>query len=374
MFEILFDPDSYIFWLIVIGLIAIAIGIISRPFSTYVKFVYPNAKFEAIGNPYLNEKELSRVIDNKNLSDFKDALNSSKDYNVTGEAIDNIQRSLNSHLVKTIEMMRKDSSKKMGIFFDIYLEKLDMYLIKNSLKRFLEGKEIDKDIFKKALLPKTKRFIEKLNDSEREKLPDLIKEYGFKDDVLETISQEKIDYLRLDNEIDRHMIDRLRGIKVPYKCENAKRLFINRILDINNLKNILRANQLGYSPEAILGLFLGEGQEIAFWKYKELSGIESIPQIISSLDGTSYYNELKDKVDLYIIEKSVQVFESALDRVYIRLIKDISLNYYVTIGPTIKFLVNKEFEIKNLKAIAKGIGEGLSSEIIDGLLIKEVSQ
>lgn len=373
MLEILFDPNSYYFWIIIIGLIAIAIGFISRPFSTYVKFVYPNAKFEAMGNPFITEKELSRVIDNKNLSDFKDALNSSKDYNVTGENIENVQKSLNAHLFNTIEMMRKDSSKKMDIFFDTYLEKLDMYLIKNSLKMYLEGKEIDQDIIKNLLLLKTKKFIENLNNLDKEKLPDLIREYGFKDDVLETISHEKIDYLKLDNEIDKFMIDKLRSVKVPYKCESAKKEFINRYLDVNNLKNILRANQFGYLQDATLSLFLGEGQEIAFWKFKELSSIGSVPQIISSLDGTSYYDGLKDKVEVYNKEKSVQIFESALDQVYIKLIKDISLKEYVTIGPTIRFIVNKEFEIKNLKAITKGIGEGLSSDFINKLLIKEVS-
>jgi len=130
LLEVIFDPRNYPFWIVIIALIVGAVAIISRPFSTYVKFVYTNAKFEAIGNPFVTEKELHRIIENKDLYGFKDAINSLKDYNLKGDSIDNIQQSLDDHLLKTIIMMKNDSSKKMTNFFDTYLEKLDIYLIK----------------------------------------------------------------------------------------------------------------------------------------------------------------------------------------------------------------------------------------------------
>jgi len=135
----------------------------------------------------------------------------------------------------------------------------------------------------------------------------------------------------------------------------------------------LRAKQIGYSEELCLNLFLSEGQEIAFWKFKELAGVEFVPQVISVLEGTSYFDVLKDAIEEYNKEKSVQVLENALDNLYLKLVKNISLKNYVTIGPTIRFLVSKEYEIKNLKAIVKGIGEGISSEIINRILIKEAA-
>lgn len=42
---------------------------------------------------------------------------------------------------------------------------------------------------------------------------------------------------------------------------------------------------------------------------------------------------------------------------------------YTNVGPTIRFLVSKEFEIKNLKIISKGVGEKLSPDFIKGSLI-----
>jgi vacuolar-type H+-ATPase subunit C/Vma6 len=107
--------------MIIIITIVGAIAILSRPFSTYVKFVYPNAKYEAMGNPYVIEKKLDSIVESKNLNDFKENLNTSKDYKIKGENSYDVQKSLDESFYQTIEMMKKDSSKKMQNFYDRYL-------------------------------------------------------------------------------------------------------------------------------------------------------------------------------------------------------------------------------------------------------------
>ena len=356
-----------------IALIVGAVAIISRPFSTYVKFVYPNAKFEAIGNPYVTERELSRIIENKDLGTFKDSLNSSKDYNVEGEDIKSIQNSLDDHLLTSINMMKADSSKKMKEFFDTYLEKLDIYLIKNSIKNIVVGKTLDADITGKAFKIYTKALLQKLIDSKKENIPDILKENGFNEEIIKSVSEEKINLIKLDIAFDTFIIEKLRTVKVPYKCEPPKKRFINTLIDITNIRNILRAKQIGYSEEACLDLFIGEGQEIPFWKFKEIAIAESVPQVVSALDGTSYYSALSDTLEDYNKDKSVQALESSLEERFLAIVKNISLKNYVTIGPTLRFLVNKEYEIRNLKAVVKGIGENIPSDIINRLMIKEAS-
>ena len=367
------DPNNYSFWIIIIALIVGAVAIISRPFSTYVKFVYPNAKFEAIGNPYITDLELNRLIENKDIVNFKDSLNSSKDYNVTGEDIKSIQHSLDDHLLTSINMMKTDSSKKMNDFFNTYLEKFDIYLIKNSIKNIVIGKTFDADITDKAFITGTKTLLQKLRDNEKENVPEILKQNGFNEEIINSVSEEEINPIKIDIAFDRFIIEKLRTVKVPYKCESPKQRFINTLIDITNIRNILRAKQIGYSEESCLDFFIGEGQEIPFWKFKEIAIAESVPQVISSLDGTSYYSALKDRLDDYNADKSVQVLENSLEERFLALVKNISIKNYVTIGPTLRFLVNKEYEIRNLKAVVKGLGENIPSEIIKKLMIKEAS-
>ena len=159
---------------------------------------------------------------------------------------------------------------------------------------------------------------------------------------------------------------------MPYKCEQGKRRFVKTLTDIINIKNVLRAKQLGYDEESCKKLFIGEGREIPPWKYNELSELESVSQIINSLEGTSYYDALKDTIEIYNKEQSVQVLETALDSLLLKHVRDISTQNYISIGPTIRFLVSKEFEIRNLKIITKGVSENISPDVIKTFLVKEV--
>jgi vacuolar-type H+-ATPase subunit C/Vma6 len=371
MFEMIFDPNSPILWILLVLIIVATIVIISRPFSTYVKFVYPNAKFEAMGNPFILEPELNKIIENKDLDGFKDALNQTKDYKVTGNSIKEIQKSLDDVFIKTVDMMKKDSSKKMHQFYDTYLEKIDSYLIKYAIKHKIQDKKLEKEIIENAFLPKTKTLLNRILTSEKKDLKNILMDYGFNKEITNIIDEEEVNFLKLDIEIERFILNKFREIKVPYKCIEAKKRLINIYIDTNNIKYILRAKQLEYDAESIMQFSLGEGQEIAKWKYNEMAKLENIPQIISSLEGTSYFEPLKNSIEIYHKEKSVQIFENELDSNFLSLVKNISTQNYTTIGPTIRFLVSKEYEIKNLKIIGKGIGEGLSSNFIKPLLIKE---
>jgi len=373
LFDILFDPNSPFIWIIIILIILFVIAIFSRSFSTYVKFVYPNAKFETIGNPFVTELELNKLIEKKDLESLKETLNQTKDYKISGDSIKDIQKSLDDVFIKNVNMMKKDSSKKMNIFFDSYLEKIDSYLIKNVIKYKLENKTFDKEIIDNAFLLKTKEMLNKILSSDKKDLINILNKYDFSKNIIDIVSEKDVNFLKLDISIDRFIINKFKEIKVPYKCDQAKRRFINTLIDTSNIKYILRAKQLNYDPESIKQFFLGEGQEIATWKYNEMAQLESIPQVISSLEGTSYFEPLKNAIEIFHKDKSVQIFENELDNNFLKLVRNISTQNYVTIGPTIRFLVSKEFEIRNLKIIVKGIGEGLSSDFIKPLLIKEVN-
>jgi V/A-type H+-transporting ATPase subunit C len=216
-------------------------------------------------------------------------------------------------------------------------------------------------------------LLQKIIDSEKQKMPELLKEYGFGKEIIEVFSEEPIDFLKLDSAIDKHIIDKFREIKVPNKCEAAKQKFIGILVDVNTIKDLLRAKQLGYDSESCKKLYLGEGLNIASWKFKEMTELDSVPHVISSLEGLSYYEPLKNSIEIYNDEKSVRVLENSIDSHFLKLMEELSTQNYVTIGPTFRFIVNREFEIENLKIIAKGISEGFSADFIKPFLTREVS-
>jgi len=371
LLDLLFDPAGYPFWILIIAVIAGAIAIISRPFSTYVKFVYPNAKYESMGNPYVTEKKLTTIVESKTLSDFKDSLNNTKDFKISGESPYEIQKGLDDSFYKTIEMMKTDSSKKMDNFFDIYLEKIDMYLVKKELRNKLKNGEVTDKSIEQAILSSTKKLLYNIKETERKKLAEMLLDFGFHEDIAKELSNEEIDYMEIDNEVDKYIINKFIAVKVPYKCSEGKERFIKTYLDIYNIKHILRCKQLGFGKEDCMKYFNGDGREISEWRYKELSELEGVAQVINQLAGTSYYNILKDSIEEYNREKTVQILENKLDSLFLDLIKEISLKNYSTIGPTLRFLIFKEYEIQNLKVIAKGIAEDLSKDFTKQFLVME---
>jgi len=351
-------------------IIIASITIVWRPFNIYVQFAYINAKVEAIGNPYLTEKELNRLIESKNIIELKDTLNANKDYNLIGNNSNEIQNSLDDNFIKTIDQSKKDSSKKMKEFFNIFYEKIDLYYIKIIIKNKLRNVTIDKIDKEKINLKKTKILIEKISGSDIEKIPEILIKYGFEKEIKNIYLKNDIDFILLDNIMDRYIINKFKNLKVPSKCKDAMQDFVNIMADIINIKNILRAKNLDYDEINCNKLFLVEGKEISHWKYKEFAQNDDIYQIISGLEGTSYYNIFKDSIEIFNKEKSTQIFEKLLDEYYLNTLKEISIQNYVHIGPIIRFLISKEYEIMNLKIISKGIEEKMNSDIINNLIIK----
>jgi V/A-type H+-transporting ATPase subunit C len=371
MLEIL-GPSSALFWVLIFSITGVVVGLASRPFLTHAKFAYPNALFEAIGNPYITDKELNAIIESKDLNAFKEIINASKNYHLDGEDVRALQNALDDNFIQTIEMMKKASSKKLHTFYTMYLEKRDMYLIKNELKKivFGSGEHVEIDA---AILKSTKDMLSNLKNATKESIPELLKSYGFNQEIIEYLSETHPDIVLLDVMIDKFIIQKFSETQVPYKCEQAKQSFVKSMIDIMNLKNIMRSKQLNYEVSTCKALFLGEGREIAAWKFMELTEVDHVSQVISSLEGTSYFDVLKDTIEIYTKEESVQVFENALDRLFLKIVKDISLRHFLNLGPTIRFLISKEFEIQNLKIIVKGIGEQISSDVLKRLVITEAT-
>jgi vacuolar-type H+-ATPase subunit C/Vma6 len=296
-------------------------------------------------------------------------LNSNKDFNIDGNNSNEIHISLDENYIITINQTKKDSSKKIKEFYNIFYEMHDLYYLKYILKNKLINATIN---FKKENIKNKKisQLIQHIIEADKDKIAEILIKYGFNNKIKEIIQTDKINYIILDNFLEKYILNKFLGLKLPSKCMNAKQDYLLILIDIKNLKNILRAKNLNYNEKYSINLFLGEGKEISEWKFKELSQLNDVYQVINGIEGTSYYNLLKDSIELYNKDKSTQIFEKLLDEFYLERIKEISIQNYTNIGPILRFLISKEYEIMNLKIISKGIEEKINSELISNLLIR----
>jgi V/A-type H+/Na+-transporting ATPase subunit C len=361
-------------WLLLIAIIAGALAIIIRPFATFAKFAYPNAKFESIGNPFVNEQNLQRYLDLSDLQQFIDQLNNQKDYQLSETNTATIQTELDHQFVNTIQMMKQDSTKKMQSFYDTYLELIDANLVKTALKQHLTQQHIDETLADQAVSPVMKKQLLILAKTDPEDIPTVLKQLGYPKDLIDLFTAEEKEFssLALDAAVDKFILLKLKNTSVPYKCSEAKEVFIKRMIDIRTIKHLLRAKHLSYDADHCKQLLISNGYELALWKQEELCTSENNSDFISKLEGTSYYQPLKNIGDQDTTKQtSVQPYTDALDRYWLQLVRNISTAHYSTMGPSLRFLEYKQIEIRNLKIIAKGIAEHLPTSLISPLLITE---
>ena len=325
-----------------------------------------------MGNPYLSQVPLQRLLESGSLDGFIEQLNTSRDYQIQGTNASEVQQHLDMLFVKTIEQMKKDSSKKIHPFFDRYLEYHDVRFVKTAIKLKRKQKEIDETYHTKPVSSSIKKLVQHISSSESETLPEVLKEYGFPLSFIKRLKDDETADEEIDAGIDQFFINQLHKVKVPYKCQQPKHLYIKRLIDVTSIKLLLRAKQRHLDEKQCLNLFIDKGYEILDWKFKELCKADDIPELLSMLEGTSYAPVLKHVADT-TKTSSVQPYTNALDQHLLTLLKDISNQYYTTLGPTLRFLYSKETEITNLKIIAKGLSENMPIESIKSLLRMEAT-
>ena len=329
-----------------IGIGAVVIAIVAKmipPLAIASKFSYSNAKFSAIPNTFIKEKEISRLLESSSIEDLKNAI-ISRDFVLKGEDANELQKSIDESLVKIIKMARDDSPKNVKEFYNAYIKKIDSYEIKNVVRAIIEGKEIKNN----AILKKTKEMIDKIKMAEREEINPIFREYGWNIDINKPIEE-------LERDIEKQAIKFLIEVKLPSSCIKARDRFAKTLIDILNLKAILRGKYYD------LSIYLyGEGWELPIWKLQELMKIDSISEIVSTLEGTSYFLCLRAVITDFEKE-GVIAFEKALDKHLLKVSREIANENPLALGPGIRFIVEKEMEARNLKIVAKAIEENIPS-------------
>lgn len=348
------DPVIYM----AIGFSGVAVAVMIYKSIPYIKFAYPTAKAETVGNPFITEKALNQVIESKNLTSFKNIVNSYKDYNVEGEKIGDVHKSLDNILFQSIDVLRRESPKELNEFYERFVEFLDAHNLKNFIKAKMIGKDIEVRFFSR----KFKRWADYTSKLEYEETLAFLKEK-------ELDISAGADPFEIDLQVDRYVIRGLSESKVPRVAKDVKREFVERLLDIANLRNIIRAKMNQLDAEKCKALFVMEGREIPRWKFDELCMAKELDEVISGLQGTSYHELLKEGYESSKRYNNDQLVELSLDKILLKVVQDMSMKNFPFFGPLLKFIVSKYYEIRNLKVISKGVDEGLPKERIKPLLV-----
>ena len=112
------------------------------------------------------------------------------------------------------------------------------------------------------------------------------------------------------------------------------------MIDSINIKAILRGTQ--YKLKNTEENLISDGWELSRWQMNELLKIDSIHEIISMLENTSYMPYLRQAIKDYEKE-GISALEVALDKYLIKAAGDIANENPLSLGPGLRFITEKEF-------------------------------
>ena len=175
----------------------------------------------------------------------------------------------------------------------------------------------------------------------------------------------------VENAIDRAFYESLlRGLQEEGEAvEPATELYVEFLqaeVDFLNVRNALRTARTGAGLDP--GDYFIEGGRL--FSASELSTLaENTDELVARVRESTYGDELDEALDGLEDAASLVEFETAVDRALLAYADRLSSRYPLSVCPVLAYIVAKEREVTNIRAIARGKEAGLSPEEIEEELV-----
>ncbi len=355
-----------VYTMILIGIAAAFIGILIaivvfmgylRKILSIASFMGPNATIFAIGSKYTNRENLEKLLEMTSVNEvIADMKKEGYEISSVENADVEIEREMLGMMDEVIAMLPEGIRQ----FAEIYMLKFDA----NIVKRILRAKAVK--------VPKNKIYESVYEGKHITKIVinHMIEATSLEDAITAldaTPFHEVIDVWNetnnlhaVDVALDRISLEKL--LEGKSKLDEDSREAVEKILaimvDVYNLKVLVRGKFLEIDVEKYI---MDGGYELDSWKLKNLAEARSLEELLGNLEGTSYsfLRETQNPFDV----------EVRLDRFLLDKANELGMVYSTSSGPAMMFLISKEYEARNLKAIIKGFQEGLPKDRIEKLLV-----
>ena len=288
--------------------------------------------------------------------------------------VDLIEYALNRNLAKHFHDMLDWAEGRLYEQIANYLRKFDAWNAKTAIRGVYSGvtpEEIETDFIRAGEFSET--LLDQLAAAGSvEEVVELLSDTIFEEGLGAAYAEfeDKDALVPLENTIDKtfyeHLLDSTRQTADPNSPEGLYAEVLRAEIDFRNVRNALRCAQTGsdIDPEEY---FIEGGKLFEAGQLRQL--VTSRDELVEYIRESTYGDELSDALaDLREAESLIQ-FEQALDSALLEYSDALSYIYPVSICSALSYILAKEREIENVRAIARGREVGLSVEEIEGELV-----
>jgi V/A-type H+/Na+-transporting ATPase subunit C len=368
--------ESFLALLFLVLAVVAVIVVVStiKPVLNMFPYTYPNARVRARNGRLFTDKQFTEILESQNIEEVKNYLRGFSEY---AQYIDiyPLEKALDTQLAETYDLIARISPDNSKEAFKFLLKKWDIKNIKSVIiaKEAGLSREETLDLIvpfgelsdKLDAMVDAENVGEVLTGLEGTEYPQIL------EDAVPAYEETGM-LLPIEASLDKYLLENLLRTVATPEDDNTSFLhkYVGNMVDVANIKIILRATADGLKFEDIEPYMISDGYQIREWKLKDLMEAEDVPGVINGLEGTDYAPPLSEAMADYSEKGSIAAFEAALDIHINQTAKNIALKNQFGIGPMIGFLSRKEREIKNLKIIARGKREeGFSPSMIKEMLV-----
>jgi V/A-type H+-transporting ATPase subunit C len=288
--------------------------------------------------------------------------------------VDLVEYALNENLAKHFDDLLQWAEGPLYGYIANYLRKFDTWNVKTAIRGVYtdaDRADIQDDLIRTGEFSET--FLDRLIDATSiEELVDLLENTIFGDPLEEAFSDyESEDVLvPLENAVDRafyaHLMDDI-GSPEPDTPTALYQEFLEAEIDFRNVRNALRIARSGADIDPA-AYFMDGGR---LFDPEELRGLAAnIEELVTRIRESTYGNDLAEALEDLEDADSLIGFEHALDTALLEYSQKLSSRYPLSVCPVLSYILAKEREIENIRAIARGREAGLSVEEIETELVQ----
>lgn len=336
---------------------------------------YVNARVRARRAALFDEEEYRKLVrmSPSEIARFMEESEYETEINALGSrhsGVDLIEYALHANLAKHFDDLLRWAEGSLYEFIANYLRKFDAWNVKTIIRGVYAGADeetIEADLIRAGEF--SDRELDRLLDARSiEEIVEQLSGTIFEEPLEDAYADyEETDTLvPLENALDRtyyeHILDNVGSVSgEPDDPITRYNEFLQAEIDFRNARNALRLARTGADIDPV-EYFIEGG---ALFNRREMSGlVANREELLTRIEESTYGDRLDEALDELREAESLIAFEHALDIALSAYADRLANRYPMTIASVLSYILAKEREVDNIRAIARGREAGLSEEEI----------
>lgn len=308
------------------------------------QFSFHNSRLTTLGNPLLRREELQPLLDAGTPEALSRLVQGDLSVQPASTTIAAIDRDLTLSFHSSMENLARETPKAARPVLAPFMRRYEAEELKRLVRRI--GRSSDPLHPLGQLTEDLERHLLACKDVQSAiEVLEVHPSYTY---ISEHLKSGNLDLSAMDSSLDRFSLDAFSSVKGLSMGGRKGMTELHRVLcDRYNLNVIVRSLTSGLEREASLGNLLPGSGLLGRPLLESMAEAGSRKEALSLLAGTYMEPFFKDLSDG---RKGPEV-ETAMDRLLLSCADSLAGRYWSTVGPSIRFILGREIELRNLRTL-----------------------